>query len=116
MNRNQFMDAVGYLDPKMIEEHMVMKCHLQTDKSRRKNLRYLRAASVAACFALLPVFAFLFSKLLFAGEAGAAGTAGHLVVVLGLSLLLAVAAGLLIWKIGCFCIKKKHRKPGIKPD
>ena len=111
MNKNLFIDAIGCLDQKFIEEHISKRKKLRIEKMVKKKSRILKRIIVAACFTLFGLFSIVFSNLFHyenANEFVASSTKDELWWPLIASFLCVVVIGCTAWIVGKRIITKKY--------
>lgn len=110
MNREEFADAVGYLDIRLIDEYVTRRKRIQAQKKTRKQQKRLQKWIIAACFAtfgiLTPVLLFLTAAR---GGNDSVQELNSCALVLSVSLcaLAVTCLGVVLWLIGKACIVRQ---------
>lgn len=116
MNRYLFIDAISCLDLKFIEEYIIMKRKIKTNKIIKKKLNNLKKTLIASCLALFFFFSFFLLKrfsYINSEEVVLTATISYLAISLIASLACVAIVGITAWTIGKRVIKKKCEQESI---
>lgn len=111
MNKYLFIDAIGCLDLKLIEEHFLMREKIKTNKMIKKKYNAFKKALVASCLVLFFFSAFLiFNQYVNSREVVSAATTCYLLISLIACLACTVMIGIVAWTIGKKIIANRNGK------
>ena len=111
MNRDLFLDAVGLLDPELIEEHLSARIRFAKKRLLKKRLGALKRAIIASCFfvSAISIMILYFSnvKNSSAERIAAISDSGFSLILFGIVLICVIAVAVASWRIGTRIIEKK---------
>ncbi len=107
-----FIDAVSCLEPELIENHIAEKAERRRAQLIRKRARALKIAAFAAGFTIM-IASTLTLRYVFHMQVGGVeiqSTAKYNILAVVIGGVVSVIAAAILWKIGCYYIKKRYRQ------